>query len=142
VPAQEISRRPTTRFRGRYGFEEACGRAAWHGSGDHASTGRPYDPTPLASVQPKFAPAKVVIKDGEKETIAVGKTKYECKVVTITRTYTIPAKNVILTYEFKTWTSSDAPLGGLVKMEMNYGDDAGRQSEEITITLVDSGKEK
>jgi hypothetical protein len=26
-------------------------------------------------------------------------------------------------------------------MEMKFGDDAGRQSEEITITLVDSGKE-
>jgi hypothetical protein len=55
----------------------------------------------MVSVQPKFAPTEVV-KEGEKETIAVGKTKYECKVTTIIRTYAIPAKNVIFTYEFKT----------------------------------------
>jgi hypothetical protein len=98
-----------------------------------------FDPTSMISGQPCFEPSKEKIVQGVKETIEVGKTKYECDVVTITRTYTNPKNNAESTFEFKVWTSGDAPLGGVVKLEMKYNG-ANGEAEQVAMILEESGK--
>jgi hypothetical protein len=101
---------------------------------------KPYDPKALLYWGlPRFEPATEKTVEGDKETIKVGKTKYECKVLTITRTYKDPKRDGDTTFEFKLWISPDAPLGGIVKQEMKVAD-TGRLKEQASMTLEDSGK--
>jgi hypothetical protein len=107
-----------------------------------------FDPTRISNYvswftpEPKsLAPSEEKTKEGDKETIEVGKTKYECKVVTITRTYKVAAKNAEGTYEYKLWTCPDAPMGGLVKMEGKYSTNFGHLGQFI-IMLQESGKKE
>jgi hypothetical protein len=106
-----------------------------------------FDPTRISNYVNWFtepmnlAPSEEKTKEGAKETIEVGKTKYECKVVTTTRIYTSAAKNAASTYEYKLWTCPDAPMGGLVKMEGKYTTNFGFLGQFV-ILLHESGKKE
>jgi hypothetical protein len=97
---------------------------------------KPFDPTSFHSLPLANGPPEVKLGDEAKETIAIGKTRYECKVINKALTFTAPKKNAVTTYEFKIWTSDDAPFGGLVKMEVKYTD-----TKDVTI-LEESGTAK
>ncbi len=106
---------------------------------------QPYDPTVMIAnmISGLFnvTPSEEKTKELPKETITVGKTKYECKVVLITRTYTVAAKKATGTCEYKLWTCPDAPLSGVVKMTGDYSDNFGNARHAIII-LHDSGKKE
>jgi hypothetical protein len=94
---------------------------------------KPYDPTSVANI-PKEADAKVKVQDEGKETLTVGKTKYECKWTSMK--VTAKVQNMDFESEVKVWMSKDAPLTGLVKMEMKSS------VTNVTMMLEDSGKGK
>ena len=94
---------------------------------------KPYDPASTANI-PKEADAKVKMLDEGKETITVGKTKYECKWVTMK--VTAKVQNTDFESEVKVWMSKDAPLTGMVKMEMKSS------VTNVTMMLDESGKSK
>jgi hypothetical protein len=98
---------------------------------------KPFDAT---SITPPITGEgfEVQVKQGDagKETLTVGKTKYECRWVTFTLTNKNLIKKAEMVYEYKVWTSPDAPLGGLVKMERQAPD------TKSIFMLEESGKAK
>jgi len=75
-----------------------------------------FDPTNIRA--PDGAVMTEVTKgDVGKETVTIGKTKYECQWSTTTIIAKNPKKNAEAKYEYKVWTCADAPLG-IVKMEV------------------------
>jgi hypothetical protein len=94
---------------------------------------KPFDPASTADL-PKDSEAKVKMLDEGKETITLGKTKYECKWVNMK----VNAKvlNMDFESEVKVWMSKDAPLTGVVKMEMKSS------LSNVTMVLDQSGKGK
>jgi hypothetical protein len=101
---------------------------------------KPYDPKDILNLGlPRMEATKELIASGKEEIIEVGKTKYKCNAVTITRIYTNPKREGNITFEFKLWIHPNAPLGGIVKQEMKVID-TGRLVEQAAMILEDSGK--
>ncbi len=95
---------------------------------------KPFDP--FTAGMPAGADVKVKkIEDG-KETITVGKTKYACKWQTVKLTAKAPGQDKDMESEVKIWLCPDAPVNGIVKLEM--------KSEMVKLNMVmdDSGKGK
>jgi hypothetical protein len=80
-------------------------------------------------------------KEG-KETITIGKTKYECKLQTFNGTFKVPGEDKEAELEVKIWTSPDAPAlaFGLVKMESKTT--TTKTSMKTSMILDESGKGK
>ncbi len=102
---------------------------------------KPYDPTEgwLAGLVADDVKRE---EADAKETITVGKTKYECRVVTVTRIYKVGRGNKVESKEeFKVWTCPDAPLSGVVKIQRKFWGTVGVADEAEQI-LDDTGKAK
>jgi hypothetical protein len=82
------------------------------------------------------------IKKGQedKETMTIGKTKYECKWQTFKATFKVQGEDKESEVEFKFWTSPDAPLSGMVKLEVMST--SGKDTTKMTMILNESGKGK
>jgi hypothetical protein len=98
---------------------------------------KPFDPTNVTAA-PKDAAAKVKTLDEGKETITIGKTKYECKWTSYK--VTAKAQNMDIESEVKFWMAKDAPLSGMVQMESKTS--VAGMNVVAKMTLDDSGKGK
>jgi hypothetical protein len=94
---------------------------------------KPYDPTNTTGI-PKEANAQAKVLEEGKETLNVGKTKYECKWMIMK--VTAKVNNMDYESEVKVWSSKDAPMTGMVKMEMKSN------ITNVKMILEDSGRGK
>jgi hypothetical protein len=75
---------------------------------------KPYDPTKLLGL--KENEAKIEKVGDEKVKVKVGAKEYDCTLIKLKTKTNAGGKEI--TSDVKLWTSKDAPLGGMVKLEV------------------------